>query len=391
MRDVDGVMEELGKSAQLAVFGAGNVAFGVINCLLGEPYRLRIDCLMVSRRCENPDQVMGIPVVGLESAGDVVRRDAVIVVAAMEKQLASIEEGLHRHGYFRLIPMTFESDLWCLVQGKYYRERRLACRKPCLSLEEAFGGDPGKEPGKGPGKGPEKEAEGGAGRAVSVYAAKCHADRQVREDLARFSWEIPIQAGAALTDRRICGIRDDAGDSISRRNRQYCELTALYWIWKHDRSAYAGLCHYRRHFELGGRMPGMLAGSGIDVVVTHPVLNFPSVREVYRRDHAEGDWDAMLEAVRVLSPDCLPAAVEVQNGNWYYGYNMLIARKEILDSYCGWLFPILERCRERCGEKADPYQNRYLGFLGERLMTVYLKRHESRLRIAHAGRHFVDG
>ena len=77
-----------------------------------------------------------------------------------------------------------------------------------------------------------------------------------------------------------------------------------------------------------------LAVSDIDVVLTLPILNFSSVREVYRHDHVGDDWDRMLEAVRVLSPDYMPEAVELQNGNFYYGYNMFIARKKIFDDYC---------------------------------------------------------
>ena len=27
-------------------------------------------------------------------------------------------------------------------------------------------------------------------------------------------------------------IGDDTGDNISDKNREYCELTGIYWIWK---------------------------------------------------------------------------------------------------------------------------------------------------------------
>ena len=49
-------------------------------------------------------------------------------------------------------------------------------------------------------------------------------------------------------------IGDDTGDNISKENRKYCELTALYWAWKnYDKLGnpdYIGFMHYRRHFIL---------------------------------------------------------------------------------------------------------------------------------------------
>lgn len=371
----DDVAEELKNSRQLVIFGTGLVAFEAANCLLAEPYRLLVDFFMVSRQEENPKQVMGIPVVDLESAKGVIDKEAVIVIATMEKHLSSIREALNCYGYFHIISMTFESDLWSMIQGNYYKEYCKMCHKPYLTLEEELTNG---------------KADGGKkNHVVSVYVTKCHADRKLQEDLSRFTWEIPIQAGAALTDAHICNIRDDTGENISHKNRQYCELTALYWIWKNDTSDYAGLCHYRRHFELNEGILKRLACSHIDVVLTIPILNFSSVREVYRHDHVERDWDVMLEAIRVLAPKYMAAAVGVQNGNFYFGYNMFIARKEILDDYCAWLFPILEYCEKRCGRKEDTYQERYIGFLAERLLTIYMGCHEKQFRIVHARKHFV--
>ena len=40
----------------------------------------------------------------------------------------------------------------------------------------------------------------------------------------------PIQVGFA--DPVPSWLRDDTGDQIAERNRTFCELTALYWIWK---------------------------------------------------------------------------------------------------------------------------------------------------------------
>ncbi len=54
--------------------------------------------------------------------------------------------------------------------------------------------------------------------------------------------------------------------------------------------------------------------------------------------------------------------------------NMLIAGKDILDKYCNWLFDILFEVESRVDtSKLDVYQNRYAGFLSERLLLLYIK------------------
>ena len=369
-------------SSQLVIYGAGLVACEAAVCLMGEPYELNIECFLVSDKSENPERMLGLPVIGLDEGEDRIHKDALIIVAVMGKYLNEIRRNLKKRGYVNLLPMTFESDLWSMIQGNYYRYVRLGGGKDYRTLEEEL--ERVQVPAEAEGK---KRKE----NAVRIYTAKCHVDRALSEDLSRYSWEIPIQVGAALTEERICDLRDDEGDNISHKNGQYCELTALYWIWKHDTSSYAGLGHYRRHFELNEDMLKRLVYSDIDVVLTIPILNVPSVREVYGHDHVAGDWDVMMEAVRTLAPEYAMAARELEQGNFYYGYNMVIARKKILDDYCEWLFPILEYCEAHCDVRVGTYQKRYIGFLAERLMGIYFLRHEEDYKIVHVKKHFVEG
>ena len=373
-------VKELKDSRPLVIFGAGLVAREAAFCLMGEPYGLKPECFLVSERSGNPENIMGLPVLSLEEGKAAVDRTALIVVAVMEKYLEEICEKLRHHGYHHLLPMTFESDRWSLIRGNSYRYFRLSAGKTYRTLEEEL--ETVRMPAE---TATDKE------HTVRVYTARCHVDRQLKEDLSGYDWETPIQVGAALTDERICALRDDVGDNISYKNRQYCELTALYWIWKHDTSAYAGLCHYRRHFELNEEMLRRLAYSDIDVVLTIPILNVPSVAEVYRHDHVGRDWEVMMEAVRALAPDYASTAQGLQDGKFYYAYNMLIARKRILDDYCAWLFPILQYCEEHCGAREGIYQERYPGFLAERLMGIYFLKHEDTYKIVHAKKHFVEG
>lgn len=372
------IVRELKASEQIVVFGAGIIAYNAVNCLIRSPYLMKVDYCVVSDLNMNPEKVMGISVISLETAEKVVRKDAVVLIAALDKNLDSIKELLHHQGFFHTVPITFHSDLWERLRGNYFKEYCLLHHKPYLTLEEELQ------------RMPKSTRGAGENHLVHIYTVRNHADKKIQEDLQRFAWEIPIQAGAGLTIDRVCKICDNVGENISHKNKEYCELTALYWIWKHERAKYVGLCHYRRHFELDVGMIERLVCSDIDVVLTIPILNFPSVRDVYQHDHIGKDWETMLDAICVLFPDYLADAMKVQEGNFYYGYNMFIVKNRILDDYCTWLFSLLEYCENRCGKKEDPYQNRYIGFLAERLLTIYMIHHEDRLKIVHAKKHFVD-
>lgn len=368
------VINELKKSRQTVIFGGGMVANEVANCLMGNPYYFDIAAFLVTDLNRNPTHIVKKEVV---SVYDGVERykDALVLVAVAEKYLDEVMEILRETGYQKIIPMTFESDLWSDIRENYYKELRISQGRSYLVLEEELA----------------KTAPYGKGKPdCSIYRAKCHMDRVLEEDISVYDWEKTIQVGKALTDQKISEICDDVGENISNKNKEYCELTALYWIWKNDHSKYAGLCHYRRHFRFNEEMLYRLQNSDIDVVLTIPILNFPSVRDVYAHDHIEKDWDIMLEAVRELQPDYYETLDKLQKGNFYYGYNMLVAKKEILDQYCEWLFPLLFYCESKCDRKDTRYQGRYIGFLAERLLSVFFLYHENEYKIVHAKKHFVE-
>ena len=61
----------------------------------------------------------------------------------------------------------------------------------------------------------------------------------------------PIQVGKALSNVDLGFLGDDKGDNISVKNKEFCELTAMYWAWKNLKNLdVIGLCHYRRYFDL---------------------------------------------------------------------------------------------------------------------------------------------
>lgn len=229
-------------------------------------------------------------------------------------------------------------------------------------------------------------------KAPIIYMVKSIYDRQTKECTYPI-YMAPVQAGAALTDRQIAALRDDTGDNISMKNQQYCELTVLYWIWKNIQEPWVGLCHYRRHFILSDEEAALISEAGVDVILPVPSICQPSIGENYRKRHDRNDWEHLLDLLKNSCPDFYNLALELwetqKYGTLYYTCNMFIMKKEVLNAYCLWLFPILSEMERFGGEKTDPYQNRYLGFLGERLMTLFFMYYKDKYRIAYADKIFI--
>ena len=67
-------------------------------------------------------------------------------------------------------------------------------------------------------------------------------------DVPTESIYLPMHVGSVGKEVIPGFTRDDSGDNISEKNPVYCELTGLYWAWKHLECDYLGLVHYRRYF-----------------------------------------------------------------------------------------------------------------------------------------------
>lgn len=226
--------------------------------------------------------------------------------------------------------------------------------------------------------------------AACIYVARSVSDKPLDGEYRLSALHREIQAGAALTDKRICGLADDTGDNISERNRQFCELTVLYWIWKNAAQDIVGLEHYRRHFLLQGGWDKKMREKGIDVILPTPLYVAPGIACNYRERHTPSDWDFMMGYLKKIHPDYYNEAARFFEGGLYSPCNMFIMKKKILDELCAWLFPIIFICAEHGGERGDAYQSRYPGFLSERLITLFFEKNRDRYRTVYADKNFLQ-
>ncbi len=159
---VNEVVDQMKQSEQIVIYGARIVANEVVNCLMGEPYHLTVKAFLVSEKQGNPNSIMGIPVMTVKE-GKERYKNALVLVAVLEKYYNEIMETLQKEGFKNIISLTFESDLWSGIRGNYYKELCREKGKEYLTLEEEL----------------EKVPESSETGKVSVYMAKCHVDREL--------------------------------------------------------------------------------------------------------------------------------------------------------------------------------------------------------------------
>ena len=201
----------------------------------------------------------------------------------------------------------------------------------------------------------------------------------------------PIQVGNAV-DAFPGYIRDDIGQNIADKNASFCELTALYWIWKNTDDEFKGLVHYRRFFGRRSMssdpkdildfdtLRGMLRE--YDIILARPAVYHINARDQLLMECCSPeDFDRMRSAVRDLSPEYLGAFDAFFRGNRAAQYNMMFCGKALFDAYCEWLFPILFRLEGEVDlSGADDYRRRLFGFLSERLLNVWVAQNGLRPR-----------
>jgi hypothetical protein len=195
-----------------------------------------------------------------------------------------------------------------------------------------------------------------------------------------FDYVIPIQVGAHKHKQKSSAISDDTGINISHKNDIMSELTALYWIWKNSTQEYLGLCHYRRFFDLEVEPIKKILLKDYIIVPDRMILS-RSIKDQYIVSHTQDEWNVMMESIREHAPHYYAAALQVFAGNVLYPFNMFICSRYFLDSYCTWLFPILASIEAKVDvSNKDKYQKRYLGFLAERLFTLYILYNGNRVK-----------
>ena len=227
-------------------------------------------------------------------------------------------------------------------------------------------------------------------------------------------------------------IGDNTGDNISHLNRRFSEVTCQYFVWKNQDKLgnpdYIGFMHYGRHlnFNLNKKYEENIFGTisapfaedayfkkfdlcdeniiavckEYDIITAKKwdvsAIGSENIYCQYKNSKNIlniADYDIGLDVLLKKYPEYKAASEEYNSSSAGYFTNIYIMKKELFNSYCEWLFPILFECEDRIPYCDDIQKNRVIGHIAERLFGIYityLRKHNPEIKIKELQRTSVS-
>lgn len=432
-----GIERQLWKENAILIYGAHLTALECARWLVRIGAKDKISGFAVTDRNGNPEMLMGFPVKTLDEYG-VVDQDTLVLLALPEKYHKEVETYICSRGFCRFLKVGLEKmSEW---KGNYLIENQKEfpvlpfvlkrdIHDPCwLNMVEKPGKDDDVsekikwmrhykfptlfylneekmiEEARKLHFYEDYESICGAYRNLHLLAdgVPLTNNREIKKILKVFmafsswdnktakagreaSWICPIQVGSSLSEQKSRALSDDTGDHISPYNGLFAEMTGAYWIWKNEAfSEYKGLCHYRRHFLISEGEILALRQNKIDVILPTPRYVPGGIRKMFLAETPvqKEVFENMLCSVSELYGDEREQLEVYLESCFYYPNNMVIARRNIYDDYCSYVFPILFRMREMDMETDYGHEtDRHIAYASELLTSFYFVKYKELYRI----------
>ncbi len=167
-------------------------------------------------------------------------------------------------------------------------------------------------------------------------------------------------------------IGDDTGENISSRNRELCEMTGLYWVWKNYEQLgnpdYIGFMHYRRIFDFTNKSQHLPLYKELSLpYVDHlsdpyEFLNADSIRQTVKASGCiiskhfvlnpvkkfksinylnYSDYNTAISLLNKYFPQYAQYADNYNQGNKCFFCNTIILPRETFFLYAEYMFKIL--------------------------------------------------
>lgn len=205
---------------------------------------------------------------------------------------------------------------------------------------------------------------------------------------------LPIQVGYDEVSEHFGFQGDNTGDNISYKHRFYSDLSAIYWGWKNLNVEYMGSCHYRRYFVskkpkyddnkffryiLNREELESLLSKCPVIVAKKRNYYIESIESHFKHTHESSDFDLLREIISEISPEYVDSFEKVAKSTSAHLFNTFIMRKDYVDSFCSFMFPILFEVEKRVDfSTRSEFESRTCGYLAEFLLDTWLiKNHVS--------------
>jgi len=235
----------------------------------------------------------------------------------------------------------------------------------------------------------------------------------------------PIIVGDNKEDFDDKFYKDDIGDNISNKNFSFCEMTAVYYMWKNLSFDYYGLMHYRRIFdnhECSVKLIPYLSKSLIkkfigrdysfdyvafnkvisknklskvnskiskltkfyDIILPKKTVLNKTVKDHFIKYHGASFFKIVSDVIYSESESDYKFFIEFFNSKKMHCYNMFIMNNQYFNEYCEWVFNLLFKIEKKIDfSTLNNYDRRIIGFISERLLNVFIykKSKENGVRI----------
>lgn len=221
----------------------------------------------------------------------------------------------------------------------------------------------------------------------NIYMVESHVDHPIKDSTLGEEYLIPVQAGAKLTNIEKCKLKDSSGDSISQKNRTLAEMTAIYWVWKNSPTAlYKGICHYRRRFILTHEDFLSIKTADVDVVLDIPRFVLPNCGGNFIKHHLflRSDLKLTMDIIHKKQPEYFETAKQQMEHNLFYPCNMMIAKEEIFEEYCEFVFSIILELENHFDKQGITRTDRFSAYISELISSIFWVHNKNRFHIAVA-------
>ncbi len=232
------------------------------------------------------------------------------------------------------------------------------------------------------------------GESMHIYMAFGRPQMDLVQSSDYQPWIRPLLVGADGEDVYSAFPRDDTYEgNVSRLNASLAEMTGVHWIWKEASSVeYKGLCHYRRHFILSEEDIQALREADIDALLTIPRYVPGGIKEMFFAETPvkKPVLESIYTVMDRLESGDRQGFSEYLDGCFYFPNNMVVAKAELYDEYCRWIFPILLGMLEVDAETGYGHErDRHTAYAAELLTSYYFARKQDNLKLAVTDYNFL--